>query len=842
MEFMEELIYRAHENKDCALDDAEIYHSSINKADRVFYYDSRRAGGGKTYDTVTATCHRAMSGQKCLIVQPTTKLIDETYDDICERFPLVNVYKLHSDDRQEGKVISRITNFFKACNIGGMILILTHNALLNLKYVHRKQMWHLYVDESISAFECYSEQLPNENRIVTDHVAVDMAASKYGILRVTNRTELEIVAQNKAKDVVHKTLQTLAGRLLSDHYDSYVDIARYKALIQSKSKDGKLSVFSILRTSLVTDFASVTITAARFQESMMYHLWEREGIKWKVSRELARDDVSQVHPHNNTIDIYYGYERDYSKYTRNGLGNMGSGPIITATEMLMGDKEFIRVENNDVKHVSELNKLPNSNLISGISHGLNCYKKVDHAVVIAAYNPPSEACRFLSELCDIDSKKLYTAITNHNVYQSICRTSIRSGDSTRQKIWVVASKGTANWLNGVFPGSRIHSLGLMQPETKATGRPRINANDSERKRKSKQLSKAELALGSGFARHLDAKMLDEVVYLRNGDESTISDISRFVSRFKACYFDNYESNEPYAICMTSHEIVSYLRSHIKNVYAAKNEIPCVSGAMFRVSKSDKSSRGNENVEFVRGMWLDIEKGNMTPEDLSDSFPQLHIVAYNTFNHTDERPRYRAYIPTSRAMTDVEYRTIYAEIVYVLESRGYEGRKIPNDRPRRGINSRHHGIDHRPAPCSVFTLPCKPNDGSKGFFKEYKDSSRAPLDVDAWLSNPVSPQWEPDFDPPNYEPLGGDQGTITPEQQAGIEAAEAEWYRTGVMPGEGDGGILALYHALCRLRLNPQTIGERLYHAARSANSPTNRKMQVDRLMTQLLRRYRSTIH
>lgn len=81
--------------------------TSIISNNPEFFYDSRRAGGGKTYDIVAAACRKAERGHKCLIVQPTTLLIDETFGDLKTRFPSVTAYRFHSDDGQVGNVSSR---------------------------------------------------------------------------------------------------------------------------------------------------------------------------------------------------------------------------------------------------------------------------------------------------------------------------------------------------------------------------------------------------------------------------------------------------------------------------------------------------------------------------------------------------------------------------------------------------------------------------------------------------------------------------------------------------------------------------------------------------------------
>lgn len=807
--------------------------SSLNT---TFYYDARRAGGGKTYDIVTVACEHAARGSKCLIVQPTTRLIDETCQLAQDRFPNVTIRKFHSEDGIEGNVYTRIMRYFNDADLGGAVVLITHKSLLDLPYMYRPDRWSVYLDECPSAFTNFSDQLPDYHSIITDHVGLADLSSVYARLTVTNKPALKKTARNENKDTIVGSVRDLARILLSTHYDSYVNLEKFSALRLSKSIDGNISVFSLLKPTLLSEFKRVTIAAARFEETFTYHWWSHCGVAWKKSSELSSDGASQVHPFNPSVTIHYGYETRYSKYMRNQLGG-DETPIIDAAKKLLGNQPYIRVENNDVRLLSPLMRLPGDHLIPGISHGLNCYQGIHHAAVIIANNQTPQAAKFLMEFCGFDADRQFTAFTNHSVYQAICRTSIRKNELSRNKTWIVASKGTADWLNLVFPGSRVQGLGLIQPVRKQPGRPRTSKSDNERKNKSRNSLKAELSLASDLAHQLDMSVYNGISPLDKCDELAIKEISHFVAKFRSSFFDNYYDTNPRVICRTETQFISYLKKHHMNRYIAKNEIPCVSGAMFAADDSSNSSRDGNSVKFVRGMWLDIEKGTMTHGEFADAFPHIHFVAYNTFSHTREKPRYRIYIPTNRVMTDAEYRLLFNEIVYALESKGFRRGKSYLDDRSVGSLDKYHGIDHRPQPCAVFALPCQAQTRSDSFFKEYKGEDRHPLDVNSWLLNRIAPDGADGFEPSVYITTGGDDGTVTIEQQTGIDACMAEWYRIGVMPGEGDGAVFALFHSLCSLKLHPRIIADHLFEAAQSSNSPTDRRKQAMRLIAGLNRWY-----
>lgn len=254
--------------------------------DCVFYYDSRRAGGGKTYDIVSAACQRAARGRKCLIVQPTTRLIDETFRELSLRFPLIAVHKFHSDDGNSVNVSSRVMTYLNKTDLGGVVLFITQRTLINLPYFHRKDRWAIFLDECPNAFETFDDRLPINHAIITDHVQLVDFASAYSRVEVTNRPALSMTARNESQDSILTQVQDLARILVSPNYDSYVNIEKFEALKRKSSKDGLLSLFSILSPSLLRGFDRVTISAARFEDTFAYHHWSRSGITWKKSYEL----------------------------------------------------------------------------------------------------------------------------------------------------------------------------------------------------------------------------------------------------------------------------------------------------------------------------------------------------------------------------------------------------------------------------------------------------------------------------------------------------------------------------------------------------------------------------
>ncbi len=84
----------------------------------------------------------------------------------------------------------------------------------------------------------------------------------------------------------------------------------------------------------------------------------------------------------------------------------------------------------------------------------------------------------------------------------------------------------------------------------------------------------------------------------------------------------------------------------------------MSPAVFDPDKVEGTARAKENIVFLRHLWLDFEDGDLGPHQLPDLFPYLRMVVTNSFQHTENKPRFRVLIPTTQTMTPDVYSIIY----------------------------------------------------------------------------------------------------------------------------------------------------------------------------------------
>jgi hypothetical protein len=228
---------------------------------------------------------------------------------------------------------------------------------------------------------------------------------------------------------------------------------------------------------------------------------------------------------------------------------------------------------------------------------------------------------------------------------------------------------------------------------------------------------------------------------------------------------------------------------------------------------------------------DFEHGQLKPEELPNLFPGLRMVVTNTFNHTSDKPRFRAVFPTGEIMTLEVYGLIQGCLADKLEDAGYvvdrggKGRK-----GARLSNSRPSGLDwSKSLPTSLFYLPCQAQQSGASFFHDYDEGGRRPLQPATWLQNMTFPL-QPGF-----------EGVPADAPQPGVDERLAQrakdiWRGSKGQPGRGDEMFFNLAMSLRRAGMDFYQIENTLRSEAEFGRTPKERLSQIPNIMSSL-RRY-----
>ena len=714
----------------------------------ILYFVDGPCGSAKTHAAVRHAHRLARLGMKVLFVQPSIFLINQTLADLASLAPEVRCRAIHGETSD--RVIADIIEHLKHTAQDGEILFVTHAALMLLPYIHRRQDWHLILDEIPQADWCAEFNVPDTHRLITDYFAVDteaasLADNRYVRAVPKDRFRLEQMARNKNCDQVFNIFQQFANLLISPHWSAYVLDDQYTNLISGVGDRRRLLAFGHLRPSLLDGFATATVMGACFRQSVMYQLWSAAGVQFLPHKQITRRLRYTEHSNGHLLTILFATEQDWSKNYRDRALTDGvtvQDRVVQRVAETFADVPFAWMGNRDVPDdifKGRGQRLPNS------PFGLNPYQHLHHAVILSALNPPPAHFSFLDAL-GFDSREVKRAGYWQSCYQAAMRISIRNPDDTNAKTVIVMDRATAEWMSSMFPGCAVAPLGEIgdMPVKGKPGRTREHDCDADRKRACRDKFRVELQMaldlvagGDRAARHSSsaiAELRQQMSEFGYGKDTTLSTISRDdLSRLGGTVFASIFHAEPldfYPLDDVEFFIVG-LRWWHQFSYERKEANGLISPSIFDQSLSEDTSRGLVNIRAIQGIWLDNDGGDLTHQEFARLFPRLRMVICNSFSSTSEEPRWRVFIPTTVAMPIAAYKAIGEQIMRTVNRAGYwSPEQLATD--TRIKSRKHHGFDlGKLTPSSLFYLPAQAQDPLNSFFIDHNSASRQPLDPYVW---------------------------------------------------------------------------------------------------------------
>ena len=505
----------------------------------TLYFVDGPCGCWKTSAAVRHAHRLARLGKKVLICQPSIFLINQTLADLARLAPEVRCRAIHGETST--RVIADIVEHLKHTAQDGEILFITHSALMLVPYFHRRQDWHVIMDELPQADWCAEFSIADTHRLITDCLTVDAEAASVADNRYVravpkDHAALERMARNKNCDQVFDIFQQFANVLISPHWAAYVLDDQFANLINGAGEKRKLLAFSHLKPSLLGGFASATIMGACFRQSMLYQLWSAAGVQFRPHKPITRRLRYTKHSNGHLLTILYATEADWSKNYRDKTltdGMTVQDRVVQRVAETFADVPFAWMGNRDVADDifnGRGQRLPNS------PFGLNCYQHLHHAVILSALNPPPAHFCFLDAL-GFGSREVKRAGYWQAVYQAVMRISPRNPDDLNPKTVIVMDRATAEWLASMFPGCTVRPLDVGDMPSKGKpGRSREHDCDADRKRASRDKFRVELQMaldlvagGDRAARHCSpfvAELRAQMSEFGYGKDKVLSTVGR----------------------------------------------------------------------------------------------------------------------------------------------------------------------------------------------------------------------------------------------------------------------------------------------------------------------------
>ena len=267
------------------------------------------------------TGRRYQEGLKSLIVGPSTDACDEYQSRFASMFPGVPLEVYHSKrERCESKGSIRVDVERALLDVAlgsGRVVAICHATLCNLSPDLDLSEWHCYIDETLDVFHPTELNVHDSHQLFTDHLKAVPNGSPYPRLVPANDTALTAIIENRNRDAYREMIKNIAEKIVSPHYDCFTLGSKYEQLIERKGKKQKLYCISVLSPRVIATFGGATVFSARFEESLHYHLWQREGVTWEQDADLTRHLRFTEHVGHEMTKIYWGLDRNFSKTFRN---------------------------------------------------------------------------------------------------------------------------------------------------------------------------------------------------------------------------------------------------------------------------------------------------------------------------------------------------------------------------------------------------------------------------------------------------------------------------------------------------------------------------------------------
>lgn len=186
-------------------------------------------------------------------------------------------------------------------------------------------------------------------------------------------------------------------------------------------------------------------------------------------------------------------------------------------------------------------------------------------------------------------------------------------------------------------------------------------------------------------------------------------------------FPSIQQNRPTVVHQLLWPAIVEMLTQQRRAVARKDQVALIAFASF----GGDGTRKGVNVEFIDALVLDLDEG-IPVNVLRSRLASIELVAYSTFSHRREHPKYRLVLPFLRSVERVEYAAIWAAM----------NRKIGGCADPQSKDAGH-----------IFYLPsCPPERVGEAF--EFRQAGRW-LDPDEVLAEAAPP-----YDPTIAQPVPG----------------------------------------------------------------------------------------
>lgn len=644
-------------------------------------YRSDKPGSGKSHAMCEYVTKATKLGERFLIVQPSTDLLDQTFANLND--PTFKV--IHNKNVVRGGIGSE---YRKAINSDVPVILLTHESFKNNTQVAGRGSLNLIVDENLGLNEYSELTLGSTAGIWKEYLEAKAFKLSDDSVEIVSKpgyisTVSQLASGKIVDDSVTSKVKDFFNKVVSSDWCVVVDRVHWAKFQSGESKWFAYNAWML--PDFLKPFKSVTMLGADFENSLIYQVWSAFGVEFEENKQIIPKFPDFNPVAMKQVEISYFAEA----WTSGMLKNMSG--IKTVTESLARHISGPHLFVVNKKYEDEYD-IPEGQLISTSSHGMNSYMVFNQMVYLPAMNMMPGWYKNTGETFKLSSDDLACAFTYDVMIQSVCRLAFRDRNYTGSTKIIVPTKNMAEYLSEYLPGSTVKALdlGIWDLDTSRPSRKDVlkteKLTNAERQKKSRELKKELETKAKEFAstmKFFNSDLIKMTVFLDK--KSALGDIQ---------VFNNWD------------EFLDFYSSAYENKYELKEQNMLLSGTVFDPMLSDETSRGKENVLYSWAIQMDIDDGDVSLQEVSNMFSDIKHVVCNSFsNGKGGKTRGHLFIPLLKPVDLETYQSIAGVIINRFRKFGYFVRTGLKDTKTQGqLDS---GLDFsKKRATDLFYLPCQ----------------------------------------------------------------------------------------------------------------------------------------
>lgn len=425
------------------------------------YYVSAPVGAGKSYallEHINKTTHAAH-----IIATQTNAVSDEHASQ------LPNASLINSEERGT----SAWSQLRDQIDDEHSVLICNQQVVLN--QFGRSIDRHLYMDELPDIHKRLQtrSKITGFAKVLLPKIIYITDDTNKSFIQIFPTPELDLIAREgfgvfSGED--RELLEEVAQAARSPHHLVYLEAAPWRFVLAGEER--KLTFHIITLPSIFRQFEATTLLGANAENSLATLVWTKLGLvefePHPMGGNLQYNDLSHK---ADLVNLYYFSELAASKTlfdnkefggraklfgaVRDAVSRMYNGK--TPPHIVCFNKDFLKPEN--------IWTLPNAEIISPDSRGINKFKDRTVAICLAALNDTPDTINFFQSVFDISGEKLAAARTYERYSQFFGRTALRDYQSKQTVDLFCFDHEQAMFMQELIPGVRKpQMIDLVNPE------------------------------------------------------------------------------------------------------------------------------------------------------------------------------------------------------------------------------------------------------------------------------------------------------------------------------------------------------------------------------------------